>query len=300
MVESNTYRSIFSPCSAQEQEENFESYWRFTQQHAGKLLEEDKDLTNKREKLKYFQDNPVRSRNPLPNPELFYRNYIKFKDDPQLIDRKTLLLTAIYKFARHEWVGISEAWNVIPDMAASKKLTDKISRVHLAEEFCHIRFFNEMLCIFHLDKVEWVPLGPIKQRVYRIFPRLPGALMDAPAFITELMGMTFYQHLDTLFGEILADEPEAQQRLREILHEIMVDEMAHVGQRRNFIGPVGIKLAQLMLPTIYRLFFWGIPEAKYLFNVEKMIQDGLSFDYTSVSSNLLKRSWVPSYCQIQN
>jgi hypothetical protein len=182
-------------------------------------------------------------------------------------------------------------------MAESKALTDKISRVHLAEEFCHVRFFNEMLQTFHLDKVEWVPLGPVKQKIYRIFPRLPGFLMDTPAFITELMGMTFYQHLDALFEEILADEPEARQRLREILHEIMVDEMAHVGQRRNFIGPIGIKLARLMVAPIYQLFFRGIPEAKYLFNIEQMIQDGLLFDYNSVSPNLLTRSWVPSYCQ---
>jgi hypothetical protein len=297
MAESKVYRSIFSPCSVQERKENFDSYWLFTQQHAGELLEEDKDLTNKREKLKYFQDNPVRARNPLPNPELFYRNYIEFKDDPQFIDRKTLLLTAIYKFARHEWVGISGAWDITPKMAESKALTDKISRVHLAEEFCHVRFFNEMLQTFHLDKVEWVPLGPVKQKIYRIFPRLPGFLMDTPAFITELMGMTFYQHLDALFEEILADEPEARQRLREILHEIMVDEMAHVGQRRNFIGPIGIKLARLMVAPIYQLFFRGIPEAKYLFNIEQMIQDGLLFDYNSVSPNLLTRSWVPSYCQ---
>lgn len=297
MIENKAYRSIFSPCSVQERKENFDSYWAFTQQHAGELLEEDKDLVNKREKLKYFQDHPVRSQNPLPNPELFYRNYVKFKDDPQSVDRKTLLLTTIYKFARHEWVGISGAWEIIPTMAEAKTLTDKISRVHLAEEFCHVRFFHEMLRTFHLDKVEWVPLGPVKQKIYKIFPRLPGFLMDTPAFVTELMGMTFYQHLDALFEEVLADEPEARQRLREILHEIMVDEMAHVGQRRNFIGPTGIKAAQLMVAPLYRGFFRDIPEAKYLFNIEQMIQEGLAFDYNSVSPQLLTRSWVPSYCQ---
>lgn len=297
MVASKMYRSVFSPCTAQERKENFESYWAFSQQHSGELLENDKDLANKREKLRYFQSNPVRSRSPLPNPELFYRNYVEFKDNPCSIDRKTLLLTAIYKFARHEWVGISGAWDITPRMAESRTLTDKISRVHLAEEFCHVRFFHEMLKTFHLDKVEWVPLSPVKEKIYRIFPRLPGFLMDAPAFVTELMGMTFYQHLDVLLGEVLADEPEACACLREILHEIMIDEMAHVGQRRNFIGPIGIKVAQGMVPLLYRGFFRDIPETKYLFNIEQMIQDGLSFDYNCVSPTLLTRSWVPSYCQ---
>ena len=80
-------------------------------------------------------------------------------------------------------------------------------------------------------------------RIYKIFPKVPGVFMNPPAFVTELMGLTFYHHLDALFDDILADEPETKQRCRELLHEIMVDELAHVGQRRNFIGPVGQKLS---------------------------------------------------------
>ena len=47
--------------------------------------------------------------------------------------------TRIYKFARHEWVGILAAWDAIPSMARAAKTTDKISRYHLCEEFCHVR-----------------------------------------------------------------------------------------------------------------------------------------------------------------
>src|SRR5205085_1691343 len=101
-------------------------------------------LSRKRERLAYFRNNPVRSRKPLPDPALFYRNYVNLADDPKTFDRKTLLLTCIYKFARHEWVGITGAWDATPDLARSKDLTDKISRYHLAEEFCHVRFFHEM------------------------------------------------------------------------------------------------------------------------------------------------------------
>jgi hypothetical protein len=48
---------------------------------------------------------------------------------------------------------------------------------------------------------------------------------------------------------------------------------------------------------MFRLFFKDIPEAKYLFDVDQMIQEGLAFDYNSVRPELLARSWVPSYCQ---
>lgn len=297
MEETDNYRSIFSPSTATEREDNFESYWAFSQQHGGGLLEEDKDLEKKREKLRRFQDNPVRSKQPLPDTEAFYRNYIELKDDPKTMDRKTLLFTCIYKFARHEWVGILGAWDATPQMSDARSVRDKISRVHLAEEFCHGRLFLEMLRTFHLEDVEYAPLSPLMMRVYKLFPYLPGTILNPPAFITELMGLTFYHHLDTLFDDILSDEPEARDRLHELLHEIMVDELAHVGQRRNFIGPLGIKFAKAIVPPMYKMFFKDIPEAAYLFDVDKMIHDGLAFDYNKVLPRLLERSWVPSYCQ---
>ena len=292
-----SYRSIFTPGTAKEREENFENYWIFTQAHSGTLFEEDKDLSKKREKLKYFQENPVRSRKPLDYPEVFYRNYVELKDDLEKIDRKTLLLMCIYKFARHEWVGISGAWNAIPAMAQAKSITKKISRYHLAEEFCHVRFFHEMFRTFHLDKVEWVPLSPLMQRVYQIFPEIPEALMSPSAFVTELMGITFYRHLDILFDSIFSDEPEARDRIRELLYEIMADEISHVGQRRNYIGAFGIKMARWMVAPLYRIFFRDIPESKHLFDVNQMIKEGLTFDYSEVPAHLLDRSWIPSYCQ---
>ncbi|MGH8509212.1 MAG: hypothetical protein ACREVH_10895 [Gammaproteobacteria bacterium] len=297
-MESNKkYRSIFSPTTAEERRRNFENYWGFTTRHGGELLEDDKDLSEKRARLEYFRDNPVRSRQPLCDPPAFYRNYKKLTDPLDALDRKTLLLTCIYKFARHEWVGIQAAWDVIPAMAKTTNLTQRISRMHLAEEFCHARLFNEMFRTFHLEAVEWELLGPAQRWFYQFFARLPGELMNAPAFVTELMGLTFYHHLEKAFDVILADEPEARDRLRELLHEIMVDELAHVGQRRNFIGPIGIRFARLILAPMYRLFFRDLPESRLLFDLDAMIAEGLAFDYNEVRPALLERSWVPSYCR---
>ncbi len=291
------YHSIFSPSTSKERRKNFESYWAFSQDHSGEIYELDKDLSKKRQKLNYFQENPVRSKKPLPDPEVFYRNYVELKDDPTQFDRKTLLLTCIYKFARHEWVGISGAWDAIPSMADSKKVTDKISRVHLAEEFSHVRLFHEMFRTFQLDKVQWVPLGPVMKRVYGTFPYVPEMIMSAPAFVTELMGITFYQHVDAILDDVFADEPAARDRIRELLNEIMVDEIAHIGQRRNFLGTVGIKAAKKMVKPLYKMFFNDIPESKHLFDINQMIKDGLAFDYSTVPAALMKRTWVPSYCQ---
>lgn len=290
------FLSVFSSATAAQRKKNFDDYWEFTQQHGGELLEHEKDLAKKRAKLKYFQDNPVKLRKPLPDPDAFYRNYVTMQDDPKSLDRMTLMLTCIYKFARHEWVGIKGAWDVVPDMANSHSVEDKISRVHLAEEFCHVRLFDEMLKTCGLDKVEWVPLSPIKEKIYEIFPKVPGLIMDPPAFVTELMGVTFYCHLHALFDDILADEPEVRVRLKEMLDEITIDEIAHVGQRRNFIGPVGIKLSKAMVRPLYSLFFDDIPETAELFDVKQMIEDGLAFDFNHIPDHMIEKSWIPSYC----
>lgn len=293
----NKFLSIFTPANKQQRQDNFVDYWEFTQQHGGELFEAEQDLAKKREKLNYFKANPVRLRTPLANPDVFYRNYVDFIDDVQSIDRMTLMLTSMYKFARHEWVGIKGAWDVVPDMAHSYSLEDKISRVHLAEEFCHWRLFDEMLQTCGLDRVEWQPLSPTKEWIYRQFPKVPGVLMDPPAFVTELMGVTYYFHLHHLFDDILKDEPEVCQRLHELLDEITIDEIAHVGQRRNFIGPIGMKVSKMMVRPLYKLFFADIPEVAMLIDIEQMVKDGEAFDFNEVPDYMLAQSWIPSYCK---
>lgn len=291
------YRSIFTDAAWREREANFEDYLAFTMAQNGELLEPERDLAAKRETLRAFRADPVRSRRPLADPELFYRNHVVFRDDPASIDRRTLLFTCIYKVARHEWVGISAAWDAIDRLDQATSTTDRISRYHLAEEFCHMRFFDEMFITGHLDRVTWVPLSPLKQRLYRLFPSIPDALRDPPAFVTELLGITFYRHVDALLDELLADEPEARRRIRALLHEIMVDELAHIGQRRNFLGWLGTRAARRMVAPLFRAFLRDIPETRHLLDVGQMIQDGLDFDYSGVPAHLLARTWIPSYCR---
>src|SRR6476660_1821963 len=165
-----TYRSIFTAASRRERVANFEAYWRYTQEHDGEILEDQKVLTRKREVLTGFQSRPVRAAQPLPDADRFYRNYIRMHDDPRSLDRKTLLLTFLYKFARHEYVGISAAWDRTEPISEKTSIIARIGLYHLCEEFSHMRLFQEIFRVFHLDQVEWVPLGKWMSRMYRLFP----------------------------------------------------------------------------------------------------------------------------------
>ena len=137
--------SIFTPSTNAERAGNFESYWVFTQSRDGEILEDRRESTRKNELLANFQNNPVRSRKLLPDPELFYRNYVRMKDDPRTFDRKTLLLTFLYKFARQRKSALRTTSDQIPDHRQVRRNKREISRYHLCEEFCHVRLFHEML-----------------------------------------------------------------------------------------------------------------------------------------------------------
>ena len=291
------YRSIFSPATTQQRRDNFEDYWIYSQEHAGEILEGEKNLTRKKEALAQFRDRSIRTRKPLADPASFYRNYVKMVDDPRSLDRKTLLFAFLYKFARHEWAGISAVWDGIPSMARSRSTTEKISRYHLCEEFCHIRLFQEMFRTMQLDRIEWIPLGKWMGRVYRYLPKLPESTMSPPAFVSELMGLTLYRHLDRLLDEILADEPEARDHIRAMLREIMIDELAHTGQRRNFIGPIGMAASQRMIAPMFRMFYRDLPETGQLLDVDRMIKEATAFDYSAMEPDVIAASWVPSYCR---
>ncbi len=291
------YRSIFTSATRRERIANFEAYWAYSLGHDGAILQAERDLVKKRDRLADFRAHPVRSRRPLPDPRRFHRNHVVMQDDPVTLDRTTLLLTFLYKFARHEYVGISAAWARTQPMTDATSILARIGLYHLCEEFGHMRLFQEIFRTFHLGDVPWVPLGKWMSRMYRIFPLFPEALLAPPAFVSELMGLTVYQHIDRVLDDVLADEPEARGRVRTLLREVMTDELAHVGQRRNFLGPLGLRAARRMLEPMYRAFFRDIPETRLLFDVERMVRDGETFDYSSIAPEMIAKSWVPSYCR---
>jgi hypothetical protein len=291
------YRSIFTPATRQERRANFATYWAYCVGHDGAILQSVKDLERKRDALARFQAHGVRSRRPLRDPARFYRNCVSMRDDPTTLDSTTLLLTFLYKFAHHEYVGISAAWDRTGPITESTTTIEKIGLYHLCEEFSHMRLFQEIFRTFHLEHVQWAPLGKWMSLMYRLFPMFPEAMLAPPAFVGELLGLTVYAHIDAALDEILADEPEACAHVRALLGDVMADELAHVGQRRNFLGPLGLRTARLMVAPMYRGFFRGIPETPLLFDVARMTADGQRFDYSIIAPEMLERSWVPSYCK---
>jgi len=290
-----SYGSLFGRSTTEARHDNWTSYLDFIRKTSGELLEADRDLTHKRELLKRLSEPAVRTRQPLASAEAFYRNCDKLRDDPRSVDKKTLTLTCIYKFARHEWTGSEAAWSAVPNLDQCDNVRTRIARYQLAEEFCHVRLFGEMFKTCHLDRVEWIPMPRLMRWFYAAIARFPWAILGAPALASELMGVAFYFHLKPLLDEVFADEPEALAQLQRLLEVITLDELSHIGHRRNYLGAVAIRAARRLLSPMIRSYFADISESRLLFNIDKMVRDALEFDYNLLPPRILERIWIPSY-----
>ncbi len=131
------------------------------------------------------------------------------------------------------------------------------------------------------------------QRAEKDPPLSPLAKGGSPKSAPCLPGGYLTDALDDVFS----DDPQACQGMRDLLGEITVDELAHIGQRRNFLGARGVTLAPWLVQPVFRGFYKSMSESRYLFDADRMIRDALAFDSNAMAPALLHRSWVPTYCQ---
>jgi hypothetical protein len=298
MTQITHYKAIFAPASSADRRCAFEDYWAYLLVRDGDLQEEAQSLEHKTAYYQSLQARPVHARQPLaPAPTMAALSDLLATQDRPQVDRRLLALTLIYKFASHEAAGIRAAWPVTPSWERCRNLTDRITRYHLCEEFCHLRLFAEMFKVFAL-RVEWPAFSWPIRTAYGAFARCPNWLLAPIAFGSEVMGMTFYRHIWRVLEEVFAAEPEALARLHELLGEIMVDELGHIGERRSFLGHPGVTLARKVLPVMMRRFFTGIPEAEVILDVDHMVQEALAFDYSGIDVAITERAWIPAYCKV--
>jgi hypothetical protein len=298
MLQSRPYGAIFAPASRPERNRAFEAYWAYLLIRDGALQEEAQSLEHKTNYYQGLQTRPLRTRLPLtPAKTMAELSHLLATQSSSDHDRRLLVLTLVYKFASHEAAGIREAWRATPCWEDCRNLTDRITRYHLCEEFCHLRLFAEMFKVCFLD-VEWPSLSWPLRTAYRGFAHCPDWLLAPIAFGSEVMGMIFYRHLWRLLDEVFATDPEVLARLHELLAEIMDDELGNIGERRSFLGTAGVRFAREVLPMMMRQFFASIPEATMLLDVERMVHEALAFDYSGIDAGITARAWIPTYCQV--
>jgi hypothetical protein len=49
--------------------------------------------------------------------------------------------------------------------------------------------------------------------------------------------------------------------------------------------------------VMMRQFFADIPEVEAILDVNQMVQEALTFNYSGIDGAITERAWIPAYCQ---
>src|SRR5262245_39464418 len=95
------------------------------------------------------------------------------------------------------------------------------------EETYHTRILHEIVRSFGLDYELRMPPRSIQQSV-KLMAHLPQRVSYMLLAAGELMGTVAFAYMQKMGEGLLSDYPEMHSRVRELLDEIMVDEIGHV------------------------------------------------------------------------
>ncbi|HEU4427708.1 MAG TPA: hypothetical protein VFT98_03055 [Myxococcota bacterium] len=132
----------------------------------------------------------------------------------------------------------------------------------LLQEAYHTRLLSE-LC-----RTCGVPFAPgrpnLGTRWFCASMRLmPGWLRWTFVLAGECVGAALFRQLHAK-ANAFSSQPAVQDRLRRILHEILIDEVLHIAFLRAHLGPLGIGVARLLLPITAFGVLREVPTLRHL------------------------------------
>lgn len=159
------------------------------------------------------------------------------------------------------------------------------------EETYHTRLMREIVRLFDLDYALRIPPWPIQQSV-KLMAHLPRHASYMLLLAGELMGTVAFAHMARQGERLLAPHPAMAERVRELLDEILVDEVGHVtfllGSMRGWQLAAIQRLALLYAASSRR----GYSDDP---NDADAMRDGLyNYSLTIVPERVLRRAFVPA------
>ncbi len=158
------------------------------------------------------------------------------------------------------------------------------------EEVYHTRILHEVVRLFGVDFEMRMPPAVVQQSV-KLMARLPRRASYMLLLAGELMGTVAFAHMASEGERLLAGYPEMATRVRELLDEILIDEVGHVtfllGSMTGWQLAVIRRLALLYAAASRRGYYEDGPEATIL-------QRGIeSYSLTIMPERVLRRAFVP-------
>ena len=161
------------------------------------------------------------------------------------------------------------------------------------EETYHTRIFKEIVRLFGLDFELRPPPGPIQHSV-KLMARLPESLSFTLLAAGELMGTVAFLELAQRAERLLAGHDAVLARVRDLLDEILVDEVGHVTYLLGSMGPARLSVVRATAKAYQhytrRSYYRGMRDDSVLAFMMRGIDN---YSLGMFPARVLRRSFVP-------
>jgi hypothetical protein len=188
-----------------------------------------------------------------------FKRYLTSRPGPD-VDPKLLWILATAKSNRVEHYGVTLDFALHGD-AVAQRFGEHMPFIDL-EEFYHTRILRECVAVFDLE-FDLEPPKTFTRFFAELVVRSPHWLRLVSALCGELFGSVAFQMLWERI-DLFDDDPPAAARLRDLVREILIDEMGHAAYGHAMLGAAGIATVRTFAPLVSSYFLADLPEFAYL------------------------------------
>jgi hypothetical protein len=161
------------------------------------------------------------------------------------------------------------------------------------EETYHTRIFKEIVRLFGLDFELRPPPRPIQQSV-KLMAYLPESLSFTLLAAGELMGTIAFLELAERAERLLKDHPATIACIRDLLDEILIDEVGHVTYLLGSMGPARLSVVRATAKAYQRFtrrsYYAGMRDESVLAYMMNGIEN---YSLALFPARVLRRAFVP-------
>lgn len=253
-----------------EREQLVQAYEDYLRTNDGEPLPDGRSFSRREVAMDRLERQQVRYRGPVDEAlfDAAYHQRSPAADTP----RELLLLLTFVKINAQEAFAVETVTRVKRDISA-------VERRILTQENYHTRLLVGAADLYGVPRPGPLPPLPILRVLINGIARTPAPIMHTLSLAAEILGVASFLRLLKVTRLTLKDQPELRDALEERLMQVCVDEVGHLNFNRLKVGPVGMVVAQRLLPLLVIGFRGTLPEMDRLagpLTLEEVA--GLSFD----------------------
>jgi hypothetical protein len=255
----------FRVLTPEERTGHLDEYLRFLHDRDGERDTETFALAKRESFFRDLEAKPVRWQGDLD--ETGFYQHLREEALPD-VEPRTVLLVAAAKANRGEAYGVEIELDSF--RTRSHRATENPLYLHLMfEERYHTRILVEACRTCGVEPEKLIPHG-FERFMIHLMMYLPDRLRWIPILAGEVLGTEVFNVLRQNVHHF-SSEPEVEDRLRMLFTEIWTDEVGHAAYLRAKVGPIGIRIARLLVPLLTGSLLRAVPQGYKIGLTRKII-----------------------------